>query len=76
MLVVASNDTEEHKPIVATVSLPTPCAGNTTDPNVCAPERYGDPMCYNKQTDSCCENEVHGTAILCKYTSNLPLIDP
>ena len=62
-------DTEEHKPIVATLQLPTPCSSNATDPNVCAPERYGEPMCFEKTSTSCCQNDVHGTAILCAKTA-------
>jgi hypothetical protein len=49
---------QEHKPIIATVTLPNLCSANATDPNVCAPARYGDTMCYDNQTDACCENDV------------------
>ena len=64
-MVSFGSDTEEHKPIVVSMVFPNPCSGNSTDPDVCAPARYGNVLCYDKQTDSCCENEAHGTSIVC-----------
>ena len=64
-MVSFGSDTEEHKPIIVSVTLPNPCSDNATDPDVCAPARYGSTLCYNKQTDACCENSEHGTSILC-----------